>query len=58
MRCDILQYITQDEPPLECILEKGHKGGHKWKLGNEEIQFQSCCPKGWVKEYEEKRPKD
>ena len=36
----------------KCILERGHAGGHKYKIGNKEIQLSGCCPDGQIMGYE------
>lgn len=38
-----------------CILERGHKGGHKYKIGNSEVQLSGCCPDGQITNYEKSK---
>jgi len=50
LRCE---HKASSKYEYQCILERGHKGGHKYKIGNNEVQLSGCCPDGQIMGYEE-----
>jgi len=50
MRCE---HKASQNYEYQCVLERGHKGGHKYNIGNhKEIQLSGCCPDGQIAKYE------
>ena len=36
----------------QCTLERGHKGSHIYRIGNQDVQISGCCPDGQIVKYE------